>query len=122
MVDFKCVEAIVRAIQKAYPNMCCYTHGYSDSTEENYFKYYDKSKYNRFNCFRALIFKGGFCNDYDKETNTYKLGNEIQFYYSFPNSVDERKVWEIAKEVAKKYNHIFVGGMYSDGTAMLYAN
>jgi hypothetical protein len=105
--------------------VCCYTHDYGDSTEESYFKYYDKSKYNRFYCFRALVFKGGFCNDYDKETNTYKLGNDVQFYYSFSNGIDERRVWEIAKKVAKKvakkYNHTFVGGLYSTGTAYLYA-
>lgn len=119
MVDFKCIEAIVRAIKKEFPDMSCYTHGYSDGMRENYFRYYDKSKYNRFNCFVPQIFKGGFCNNYDEVTKTYKLGNVVHIRYAFPSEEIQMRVWKIADKVAKKHGYVFVGGIYEDSSCFV---
>ena len=38
MIDFKCVEAICRAVKKAYPNIQVNSYGYGDMME------YDKGR------------------------------------------------------------------------------
>ena len=119
-INFKCIEAIMKALKKEFPALCCYTHGYSDSMEENYFKYYDKSKFNRYNYIRALVYKGGFCNDYDYVNKCYFLNDEVTLNYSFKNESDMKRAWEIIKEIVNKDGYSFDEGWYTDGDARIY--
>ena len=69
MIDFKCVEAICRALKKHYPKMQVNSYGYGNMMlYDNYHQYINKNEY-----VKAMIFKSGPYNNYNYDEKCFIL-------------------------------------------------
>lgn len=98
MINFKCVEAICRAVKKAYSNMQVNTYGYGDMQD------YDKGRkfINKNEYIKACLIKGGVDNQFDFENNCFNMPEEVEFWWNgnMENIID---ICTIMHEVAKRY-------------------
>lgn len=98
MIDFKCVEAICRALKKAYPNMQVNSYGYGDMMD------YDKGrKFINKDCYvKACLIKGGFDNQFDFDKNCFNMPEKVDFWWN-GNMTNIKEICDIMGRVAKRY-------------------
>ena len=98
MIDFKCVEAICRAVKKAYPNMQVNSYGYGDMMD------YDKGRkfINKNEYIKACLIKGGVNNQFDFENNCFNMPEEVEFRWN-GNMSNIIEICDIMNNVAKRY-------------------
>ena len=98
MIDFKCVEAICRALKKHYPKMQVNSYGYGNMMlYDNYHQYINKNEY-----VKAMIFKSGPYNNYNYDEKCFILSDVIEFWWN-SNMKNIIEICDIMDKVAKKY-------------------
>ena len=98
MIDFKCVEAICRAVKKAYPNIQVNSYGYGDMMDyDKGHKFINKNEY-----IKACLIKGGFDNQFDFENNCFNMPEVVEFWWN-GNMTNIKEICDIMNKVAQKY-------------------
>ncbi len=98
MIEFKCVEAICRALKKAFPDMQVNSYGYGDMmTYDKHHKYINRDVF-----VKANLIKYGYASNYDFEKNCFNMPDEVEFWWN-GDMTNIQEICDIMSEVANKY-------------------
>jgi hypothetical protein len=100
MKTYEVVKAIAKALRKEFKGMQANSYGFCCRSD-----YDARHKYiNHDDCVWPLVYKGGMNNDYDYESNTFRLGKVVYYNWTL-TKFDLDEVTKVMNDVAQQFDY-----------------